>query len=157
MLKAIWAQNLDGLIGDGVTMPWHVPEDLHHFKEKTLGETVIMGRKTWQSLPVAPLPGRRNVVLSHRPPGEWSTGATVVTKLPETGWVIGGGEVYAAALPYVSVIERTLIDAPRDLSSLGASAVFAPAIPSSFSLRRSGDWQTSRTGVRFRFETWQRG
>ncbi len=157
MLKAIWAQSFDRLIGDGATMPWHVPEDLKHFKEKTLGEVVIMGRKTWQSLPVRPLPGRSNIVLSHRVPGSWSQGATEVTELPQEGWVIGGGEVYAAALPHVSLIERTLIDTNRDLSALGETAVFAPEIPDSFSATFIGDWQESRSGLRFRFETWQRG
>ena len=50
-LGAIWAQSLDGIIGDGEQMPWHVPEDLAHFKEVTLGSPVIMGRRTWESLP----------------------------------------------------------------------------------------------------------
>lgn len=50
MLGAIWAQSLDGIIGDGAQMPWHVPEDLKHFKEVTMGAPVIMGRKTWESL-----------------------------------------------------------------------------------------------------------
>ena len=47
MLRAIWAQNLMGLIGDGKSMPWHVPEDLQHFKKLTLGSPIIMGRRTW--------------------------------------------------------------------------------------------------------------
>ena len=55
MLRAIWAQNLMGLIGDGKSMPWHVPEDLQHFKKLTLGSPLIMGRRTWESLPVRPL------------------------------------------------------------------------------------------------------
>ena len=50
MLGAIWAQSLDGIIGDGEQMPWHVPEDLKHFKDVTMGAPVIMGRKTWESL-----------------------------------------------------------------------------------------------------------
>ena len=69
MLRAIWAQNLMGLIGDGKSMPWHVPEDLQHFKKLTLGSPIIMGRRTWESLPVRPLPGRKNLVLSRRTPG----------------------------------------------------------------------------------------
>lgn len=50
MLGAIWGQSLDGIIGDGEQMPWHVPEDLKHFKDVTMGAPVIMGRKTWESL-----------------------------------------------------------------------------------------------------------
>lgn len=65
-LGAIWAQTVDGIIGRNGTMPWHVPEDLNHFKEITAGKPVIMGRRTWESLPDAykPLPGRVNIVIT---------------------------------------------------------------------------------------------
>jgi dihydrofolate reductase len=65
-LGAIWAQTKDGIIGRNGTMPWHVPEDLNHFKEITAGKPVIMGRRTWESLPepYKPLPGRANVVIT---------------------------------------------------------------------------------------------
>lgn len=65
-LGAIWAQTIDGVIGRDGVMPWHVPEDLAHFKEATAGKPVIMGRRTWESLPDAykPLPGRVNIIVS---------------------------------------------------------------------------------------------
>lgn len=65
-LGAIWAQTIDGVIGRDGVMPWHVPEDLAHFKEATAGKPVIMGRRTWESLPdtYKPLPGRTNIVVS---------------------------------------------------------------------------------------------
>lgn len=65
-LGAIWAQTKDGIIGRNGTMPWHVPEDLKHFQQTTAGKPVIMGRRTWESLPDAykPLPGRANVVIT---------------------------------------------------------------------------------------------
>lgn len=65
-LGAIWAQTIDGVIGRNGTMPWHVPEDLKHFQEVTTGKPVIMGRRTWESLPDAykPLPGRTNIIVS---------------------------------------------------------------------------------------------
>lgn len=65
-LGAIWAQTKDGIIGRNGTMPWHVPEDLKHFRQTTAGKPVIMGRRTWESLPDAykPLPGRANVVIT---------------------------------------------------------------------------------------------
>ncbi|WP_236630246.1 dihydrofolate reductase [Corynebacterium atypicum] len=71
---------MDGVIGDGQSMPWHIPEDMAHFKEVTMSAPVVMGRKTWESLPerFRPLPGRRNVVVSSRRPGEWSLGAEVI-------------------------------------------------------------------------------
>ena len=52
-LGAIWAQSLDGVIGDGDTMPWHLPEDLQHFKATTMGHPIIMGRRTWEGLPLS--------------------------------------------------------------------------------------------------------
>lgn len=65
-LGAIWAQTTDGIIGRNGTMPWHVPEDLNHFKEITAGKPVIMGRRTWESLPehYKPLSGRVNIVIT---------------------------------------------------------------------------------------------
>jgi len=64
----VWAQSTSGVIGRGGDIPWRVPEDLARFKQVTMGHTVVMGRRTWDSLPasVRPLPGRRNVVLSRR-------------------------------------------------------------------------------------------
>lgn len=65
-LGAIWAQVTDGVIGRNGTMPWHVPEDLKHFQQTTAGKPVIMGRRTWESLPepYKPLPGRMNIIVS---------------------------------------------------------------------------------------------
>ena len=145
MLGAIWAQALNGVIGDGTDMPWHIPEDLRHFKETTMGEPVIMGRRTWESLPAKnrPLPGRENFVLSTRSPGEWSAGATVTNTVPESGWIMGGGEVYAATLDKVSRIEMTLVD----VSPAPATPVYAPAVPDDFTLVRETDWMTSSAGA----------
>ncbi len=157
MLKAIWAQSCNGIIGDGATMPWHVPEDLQHFKQTTLGEPVIMGRKTWESLPVKPLPRRANFILSRRNPGPWSAGAEVIHTIPDTGWIIGGGEVYAATIDRVQQIERTLIDVPTAALPPEESAVFAPELGDEFTCSHVTDWQLSRSGLRYRFETWQRG
>ena len=60
----IWAQDENGGIGHDGKLPWHIPEDLKNFKSITLNSVIIMGRKTWESLPFKPLPGRRNIVLS---------------------------------------------------------------------------------------------
>ncbi|MGO1834016.1 MAG: dihydrofolate reductase, partial [Actinomycetaceae bacterium] len=67
---AIWAQSLDRVIGDGASMPWHIPEDLAHFTRVTSGSPVVMGRRTWLSLPerFRPLPGRTNIVLTSADP-----------------------------------------------------------------------------------------
>jgi dihydrofolate reductase len=114
----------DGVIGDGQRMPWHLPEDLAHFKRVTLGHPVIMGRRTWESLPVRfrPLPGRRNLVVTRN--AQWrSDGAEAFSALDtalaacagaERVFVIGGGQLYAAALPQADELLLTEIDAAFD-------------------------------------------
>ncbi|SDS32064.1 dihydrofolate reductase [Corynebacterium timonense] len=156
MIGAIWAQDLGGLIGDGTGMPWHLPEDLKHFKAVTLGYPVIMGRTTWESLHVRPLPGRDNIVVSSRAPGEWSRGATVVPQPPEEfdgdAWIIGGAQLYAATLDTVDVIERTLIDAHLTVPT----PVHAPDIPGAFECVSEAGWETSTSGLRYTFQRFER-
>lgn len=147
-MKAIWAQSRDGIIGDGSTMPWHLPEDLHHFKNTTMGEDILMGRKTWESIGSKALPGRTNLVLSTREPGDWSAGATVVSSVPADfdGWLIGGGSLYQSLYPRLSRIAVTLIDVLLD--GLLATPVTVPSVTSdpAFSHTVDGIWQTSAKG-----------
>lgn len=152
MRGAIWAQSLDGVIGDGAGMPWHVPEDLAHFREITTGHPVIMGRRTWLGLPerFRPLPGRENLILSTREADEWSAGGRVVHDLPELAdapevWIMGGGQVYASTIDEVDVLEVTLIGAHLG-EVLGDRAVHAPEIPREFGLVADTDWLVSPTG-----------
>ena len=63
-IHLIWAQDVNGGIGKNGELPWHISEDLQNFKKITINSTIIMGRKTWDSLPIKPLPKRRNIVLS---------------------------------------------------------------------------------------------
>ena len=156
-LGAIWAQSTDGIIGDGAGMPWHLPEDLQHFKQITSGHPVIMGRRTWESLPVAPLPGRKNIVISSREAGSWSQGASVVADIPDLSadaWIIGGAQVYAATLDEVDVIERTLIDVHPDVPV--SNAVYAPRIDDDFTLVEETDWLVSSTSLRYKFQRFER-
>lgn len=169
MIGAIWAQSLDGIIGDGAGMPWHLPEDLKHFKETTLGSPVIMGRRTWESLPVTPLPSRANIIISSREAGPWSNGAYVYRDLPDfedSAWIIGGAQLYEATLDEVAVVERTLIDAHL-APLLPHNAVYAPRITDDFQLVSESDWLTSERGrvtlegadqspLRFRFQRFER-
>lgn len=106
----------NGVIGSGGKLPWRLPEDLRHFKELTLGHPVIMGRKTWESLG-KPLPGRENIVVT-RTPGYDAPGAHLAASLDaalafcagETlAFVIGGGQLYAAALPIADAMVITEI------------------------------------------------
>lgn len=167
MLQAIWAQSTDGVIGDGFTMPWHLPEDLAHFRDVTRGSAVFMGRKTWDSLPerFRPLPERENVVISSLAPGPWSAGANVTATLPgreAEGWILGGGQIYAATLPLVKRVVVTEVDVELR-GILRDKAVTAPALEG-FRLADATDWKVSEAGsvtdapgpVRFRFLTYQR-
>ena len=115
----IVAMARNGVIGKGGSMPWHLPEDLAHFKRTTLGHVVIMGRRTWDSIG-RPLPGRRNLVVT-RDPGWQAPGAQACRSLPEAlacsapatdVFVIGGAQLYAQALAGpVQSLHLTRIDA----------------------------------------------
>jgi dihydrofolate reductase len=149
-LSLIWAQARDRVIGFEGGMPWHVPEDLAHFKELTLGDTVVMGRKTWDALDprFKPLPGRRNVVVTRDP--EWTAdGAEVVHSLDDAlsadAWVIGGAELFAATIDRADRLEVTELDLDVE------GDTFAPPIGSGWRVASAGDWKQSRTGIRFRF------
>lgn len=116
----IFAKSRNNVIGINNALPWHLPEDLAHFKRTTQGHPVIMGRKTWDSLPerFRPLPGRTNIVLT-RQPGWMQEGAVVAASMDEAlhlvreaaqVWVIGGSQVYEAALPYADTAVVTVVD-----------------------------------------------
>lgn len=162
-LKLIFARAANGVIGKDNALPWHLPEDMVHFKHVTMGCAVIMGRKTWDSLPpkFRPLPGRRNVVIT-RQQGWQAPGAFVAHSVadaitccdvgaaePPTVWVIGGAEIYAAALPLAQAAVVTEIDASFE------GDAFAPVL--------GPDWQTTTreshraaNGLAFSFVTYTR-
>ena len=120
-LNLIFARARNGVIGHNNTLPWHLPEDLAHFKQTTLGQPVVMGRKTWESLPpkFRPLPGRTNIVVTRQ--SAWKAEGALVAHTIEDAlqlcptdaqvWVIGGAEVYAQALPLATRAVITEIDA----------------------------------------------
>ena len=107
----------NGVIGKEGKLPWHIPEDLKHFKRLTTGHPVIMGRKTFESLPNGPLKNRDNIILTHHT-GFQVNGATVVHTIEEAcnavkdaseAFVIGGGEIYKLFLPLTDRMYITLI------------------------------------------------
>jgi len=120
-IALIYARAANGVIGKDGAMPWHLPEDLAHFRQLTQGAPVIMGRKTWDSLPARfrPLPGRTNIVVTRQE--DWNQiGTQRASSLrnaleiaeqtnPATAWVIGGAQIYAQALPLATRIELTEI------------------------------------------------
>jgi len=117
-----------GVIGRDGTVPWHLPEDMAHFRELTMGHPVVMGRRTWDSLPerFRPLPGRRNVVVTRN--AGWAdegaervgslAGALELVEGEERVFVIGGAEIYAAALPAADELLLTEIDLDVDGDTL---------------------------------------
>lgn len=157
-LGLIWAQSTSGVIGRNGGIPWRLPEDQARFKELTMGHAVVMGRLTWESLPakVRPLPGRRNIVLTRRPDYA-ADGAEVVASLQDAltddaAWVIGGAQLYLAALPLASRCEVTEVEI--DLYREDAD-VMAPVLDESW-VGTSGDWLTSASGLRYRFHSYRR-
>ncbi|MFE6963508.1 dihydrofolate reductase [Agromyces sp. NPDC057679] len=164
----VWAEAEGGVIGRDGGMPWHVPEDLAHFKAVTLGAPVIMGRKTWDSLSprYRPLPGRRNIVVTRQ--HDWADdGAERAGSLDEAlalaagagdVWVIGGGQLFAEAIDRAVRLEVTELEHPDGFSPEPGD-VLAPAVPAGFSLVAADPadgMHTSRTGVRYRFLTYRR-
>lgn len=161
MLGLIWAQAYRGVIGYQGAMPWQVPEDMAHFVRVTRGHPVIMGRRTWQSLSIRPLPGRRNIVVSRSlPPGApLLAGAELVSTAHEAleavsgsdeVWVIGGGELYRTFEPQAQAawVTELDLDVPGD--------TYAPALGAAWRRLSETDWARSRSGIRYRFVRWER-
>ncbi len=120
-LKLIFARDRNGVIGRDGTMPWHLPEDMAHLKRTTMGMPVIMGRKTWDSIPekFRPLSGRLNIVITRQ--ADWEApgakranslrDAMSMCPLDATAWVLGGAQIYALAEPLAHGAVVTEIDA----------------------------------------------
>ncbi|MFD0366097.1 dihydrofolate reductase [Nocardia sp. GCM10030253] len=155
----IWAQTPDRVIGFENTIPWRVPEDLANFKAVTMGHPVVMGRRTWDSLPpkFRPLKGRRNIVVTRQP--DWSAeGAERAGSLPEamamsapdTVWIAGGGEIYRAAMDFATDLLVTEVDTTVD------GDAYAPAIGPEWHDTEPAPWRESTTGLRFRIRHYTR-
>ena len=120
MITLILAMADNGVIGKNGAIPWRISDDLKRFKQLTAGKPVVMGRKTWDSLPRKPLPERTNIVIT-RQPGWQAEGAVTASSwdeaLSQTAdaaevMVIGGAEIYRVALPHAQRIELTEVHHP---------------------------------------------
>ena len=115
-LTLIAAMGKNRAIGLNGRMPWHLPAELQHFKKVTMGKTIVMGRKTWQAIG-RPLPGRQNIVVTRNPDFQ-ADGVDIATSLEDAAlmsesdevMIIGGGQLYALALPLARRMVLTLID-----------------------------------------------
>ena len=158
-LHLIYARAANGIIGKNNALPWHIPEDMAHFKQLTQGCPVIMGRKTWDSIPprFRPLPGRRNIVVTRQgdlnqtglDPASSLREALQLCENAEQVWIIGGAQIYAQALPLADELVVTEIDADFD------GDAFAPAIGPQWVESARSD-HTSATGLPFSFVTYVR-
>lgn len=163
----IWAQTRDGVIGTDNAIPWRLPEDMAHFKATTLGHPVVMGRKTWDSLPsrFRPLSGRRNIVVTRDPHwvAEGTERAGSIAKAlelaaeplepaaaPAAAWVIGGGEIYRAALGYATTLSVTEVDT----AVIGDT--YAPTPGPTWKVAEDRGWQSSTSGLRYRIRRYTR-
>jgi dihydrofolate reductase len=138
------------VIGRDGGLPWRLPTDLKRFKELTTGGTVVMGRRTWDSLPprFRPLPGRRNVVVSRNGCDAPEVCRSVDEALAQSCFVIGGGELYAQALPHVDRVYATEIDAEVE------GDAFFPALDGFHEVERSAP--VEENGHVFSFVTYDR-
>ena len=152
----VWAE-ARGVIGQDGILPWHLPEDLAHFKAITLGGAVIMGRRTWDSLPerFRPLPDRTNIVVTRQ--ADWEsegvrTADSIDDALAQAGdlpvWVIGGAEIFALTIDRADTLDVTEIDSdiPGDTR--------APAVGSDWKIATADPatgWHRSSTGLNYRF------
>ena len=111
-VTAIVAMNKDRVIGKDGGIPWHYSEDQKRFKRETIDSTIIMGRKTWESIGSKPLPRRRNIVISSRNITEVESYNSIEEALKHANgeiWIIGGGQIYLASLDYCNAIDITWI------------------------------------------------
>lgn len=149
MIGIIAAVDFDGLMGYDNQIPWHSPEDLRRFKEITLNSTVIMGRKTYESIG-KPLPNRKNYILTSKKDSLsnlnyscfiYSSLDEVLLKAQksqENFWIIGGAEIYKASLKsnLVNIIDLTILNGRVDISDLEDSKkVYFPMIPFNYSVQ----------------------
>jgi dihydrofolate reductase len=116
-LTAIAAVAQNGIIGNNNDLIWRLPDDLKHFKTLTKGHTIIMGRKTWESIGARPLPHRKHIIITRNLEYD-APGAEVVCTIDEAielargdvqPFIVGGGEIYKLAMPFVKRLELTIV------------------------------------------------
>lgn len=156
MIAAVGPELELGSHGDLI---WHISADLKNFKRLTSGHPVIMGRKTWESLPKRPLPGRLNIVLTrsagcidgalvaHSP--EEAIGLCSGHEMP---FVIGGEEIYKLFMPLATQLYITAVDAN---TSKEVDAWF-PEYRQNWVMDEYSDWEIDPKGIRYRFERWRK-
>ena len=160
-INLIYARARNGVIGRNNNLPWHLPEDMAHFKRQTTGYPVVMGRKTWDSLPhkFRPLPGRTNLVVTRQT--DWhAEGALSAMSLehalsacaamqpaPADVWVIGGAQLYALASP---LAQRALV---TELEQAVEGDAYAPVLDARW-IETTRERRVSSNGMQFAWVTY---
>lgn len=161
--REVWcvvACGADRAIGRQGAIPWRLSEDLKHFRQVTMGHAVIMGRKTWESLPKKPLPGRRNIVVtrndSYYAPGAETAqsieAAVAMCSNDELPIIIGGEQVYREALPYCTKAIITLVD----VRTPDADAFFPELPERQWQISDESEEMTSANGIGYKYVTFSR-
>lgn len=159
MISFIWAEDLDGSIGKDNTMPWYLPADLKHFKQLTIGKTIVMGKNTYLSLG-KPLPNRRNIVVSRSlSPVD---GVEIVRSIDELEKklntidgeivIIGGAKIFAETYPIVDRLYRTVIKDHFD----GDTKIIAIDYNQWRLFERQNFEPDEKNHYSYTFETWDR-
>ena len=158
-VNLIVAIGKNGEIGKNGDLIWKISEDLKRFKSLTTGHPVIMGRKTWESLPKKPLPNRRNIILSRQSDFQVQGGEVVnsveealrITK-DESPFIIGGAEIYNAFLPYVTSFFLTEVEDSCD----DADSYLKIDFSHGFSLEEETSYFSTPENVSYRYVTYKR-
>lgn len=147
-------------IGLNNRLLWHLPEDLRRFKRLTTGHCVVMGKRTWESLPVRPLPGRRNIVLTDKPNECFECsetaysveGALNLCKASSDVFVIGGGSVYRQFMPFADRLYITMVDKDYE-----ADTFFPRIDPGEWELiEEEGDFRDEKNDFVYRYLVYRR-
>ncbi|WP_295379996.1 dihydrofolate reductase [uncultured Pseudacidovorax sp.] len=161
-LNLIYARAANGVIGRDNALPWHLPEDMAHFRTQTRGCPVIMGRRTWDSLPprFRPLPGRTNIVVTRQADwqaegavraGSLAEAIAIAGDAPEL-WVIGGAQLYAEAAP---LARRAVV---TEIDRVFEGDAFAPVLDAGWrETAREAHISAAPDALRFAFVTYERG
>ena len=142
----------EGIIGKDNSIPWHYSADLKRFKRLTVGKTVIMGRKTWESLPIKPLPDRRNIVITRSSLDDVDCFRSISKALNTCEgdvWFIGGAGIYKEALDLADIIDMTLV--PDNVSGVGC--ISFPELGNEW---ETGDTETLKDDERLKHKIYTR-
>jgi len=162
-LCLIWAQDKAGAVGRANAVPWHLPEDVEHFRDTTMGYPIIMGLRTWESIGGGALPGRQNIVLLRQNDPTELIGAVRASSIgdaimlagsgrPAKAFVIGGADLHARALMVAQRVYVTEVD-----TEVEAADTYAPQVlPTQWMRYVESDLRASRVGLRYRFVEYRR-